>query len=362
MSGRVPAQKGTDMARSNRIRKTGAYYHVTSRIVNKERWLSDPAFKDKIETWMYDLADFSGVELLAWAIMDNHFHIYLHVPDVPEEYLLPSSTGDSSLPDGFPPSAGDSPHAVATPAAGDRPRFMLPDDEVVRRLAFLYGEKRARAIAANWSDMRAHGLDHLVDARKAAFCRRMYDVSEYVKTLKERIAEHIRRTTGHVGAAFEGRFRAGLVEGGFRAGELVSLYIDFNPFKAGMTRTVAGYRWTSFAVADGHGPRAERARRAYERIYGLSWAEVRTSVLAAFADRLPEGARSREGRVPEGMRLRVSQIVRLRVGALSRGAFIATSLQFGKTMLKTLPPGFSRPSLRSLHRLLGMIDWESRAA
>ena len=348
MSGRVPAQKGTDMARPNRIRKTDAYYHVTSRIVNRERWLSDPAFKDEIERWMYDLADFSGVELLAWAIMDNHFHIYLHVPDVPEEYLLP-------------PSAGDRPLADA-PSVGDRPRFTLPDDEVVRRLAFLYDERRARAVAANWSDLRAHGLDHLVDARKAAFCRRMYDVSEYVKTLKERISAHVRRTTGHVGTVFEGRFFAALVEGGFRAGELVTLYIDSNPLKAGLTRHVADYRWTSFAVASGRGPRAERARRAYERIYGQSWAEVRKFVLAASTARLPAGVKPRDGRVPEGVRLRISQIVRLRIGALSRGAFIATSLEFGREALKALPPGFSRPSLRSLHRLLGMVDWEGRAA
>ena len=58
--------------------------------------------------------------------------------------------------------------------------------------------------------------------RRLAF---LYDA----KTLKERISAHVRRTTGHVGTVFEGRFYSGLVEGGARAGELVTLYIDCNP-------------------------------------------------------------------------------------------------------------------------------------
>ena len=69
----------------NRISVPDGTYHVTSRIVNREMWLDDPSLKDEIVSWIYGVAAFSGVELLAWAVMDNHFHLVVLVPVPPRE-------------------------------------------------------------------------------------------------------------------------------------------------------------------------------------------------------------------------------------------------------------------------------------
>ncbi len=139
------------MARKNRVVVPGGTYHVTSRLAERARWLEDPKFKDIIVRWLHDIAEFSGVELLAWCIMDNHFHILVHVPEVPEEYRIVPSEEPAAYAFGMRPaecnpplwpSAGDSPRALAGAANGDSPRgerpptgFTLPDGEMVRRLA-----------------------------------------------------------------------------------------------------------------------------------------------------------------------------------------------------------------------------------
>ena len=66
--------------------------------------------KDLIVTWMYGIADFCGVNTLAWSILDNHLHIEAEVPSVPERYW---NRGTVPAPPPFPP--GTVPAAV--PAA-----------------------------------------------------------------------------------------------------------------------------------------------------------------------------------------------------------------------------------------------------
>ena len=62
---------------------------------------------------------------------------------------------------------------------------MLDDAEMLVRLRYIYGGKRVDDIAEEWARMRRNGLDNLVDERKRRYCRRMYNLSQYLKTLKE---------------------------------------------------------------------------------------------------------------------------------------------------------------------------------
>ncbi|MBQ6340603.1 MAG: transposase, partial [Kiritimatiellae bacterium] len=133
------------MARKNRVHVPNGTYHVTSRLAERAHWLSDPSFKDKIVSWMHSVAEFCGVELLAWCVMDNHFHMLVYVPEVPEKYRLCPSESPDAYAFGMRPAecnpplwspAGDVPTDVAPrrPPTG----FTLPDDEMVRRLSALY--------------------------------------------------------------------------------------------------------------------------------------------------------------------------------------------------------------------------------
>ena len=73
---------------------------------------------------------------------------------------------------------GDSPRA-SRPELG----FMLDDGEMLGRLAHLYGPERAEAIGREWDVLHGNGLGHLVDEAKERYCRRMYNLSQFVKTL-----------------------------------------------------------------------------------------------------------------------------------------------------------------------------------
>ena len=91
------------MARKNRVQVPNGTYHVTSRLTERAHWLQDPSFKDMIVSWMHGVAEFAGVELLAWCVMDNHFHMLVHVPEVPDEYRLDSTKSPDAFAFGMRP-------------------------------------------------------------------------------------------------------------------------------------------------------------------------------------------------------------------------------------------------------------------
>ena len=56
-----------------------AVYHCMTRTVNGERVIDDPA-KEVLRGQLWLTAEFCGVEILTYAIMSNHFHVLVHVP------------------------------------------------------------------------------------------------------------------------------------------------------------------------------------------------------------------------------------------------------------------------------------------
>jgi hypothetical protein len=76
----------------------------------------------------------------------------------------------------------------------------------------------------------------------------MYDLSEFMKGVKQRFTQWYNREHGRTGTLWEGRFKSVLVEGGFAA-RVVAAYIDLNPVRAGMVSRPEDYRWSSYGVA-----------------------------------------------------------------------------------------------------------------
>ena len=370
------------MARRNRVSVPDGTYHVTSRIVNREMWLGDPKLKDEIVSWIYGVAAFSGVELLAWAVLDNHFHLVVHVPVPPRElWCDPGEQPDTHAfgmrpPENRPPLwrpasvDGDGPASERSgaPAGGDSPLlvrpttgFMLSDEQMLERLARLYGDSgRVEALRRSWAAMRRAGNGGAVDAVKEGYCRRMYNLSQFVKTLKERIAQAVNRRRGHVGHVFEGRFYSGLLEDDGEVRRLVSLYVDYNPYKARIVREDEDYAWSSFGQARGNGRHAVSCRAAYERIHGCVWEEARERIEAAFRERVADerefGRMLDEGKV----RATQDQLVHLHVPALSRGPFIGRGTAFGRRVVAGMTRNFPRPSFRSLRWLARAVAWSDR--
>ncbi len=56
-----------------------AVYHCMTRTVNGERVIDDPA-KEILRRQLWLTAEFCGVEILTYAILSNHFHVLVRVP------------------------------------------------------------------------------------------------------------------------------------------------------------------------------------------------------------------------------------------------------------------------------------------
>lgn len=385
------------MARANRVVVEDGRYHLTTRIANQAHFLEDPAVKDLIVTWIYGIADFAGIEVLNWNILDNHLHIQVHVPCVPEKLMLP---GADPTPSAFTmrpaecrqprwtpdvtdvpvpvTAAGECPSAEAVaraiadgvpvvrlprPATG----FSLDDDEMERRLVGLYGAKRAKSIVRRWQRLLARGCAEKVEEEKDAFCRRMYNVSLFMKDLKQRISQHFNEKRGHRGCLWDGRFYSGLVENEPLAKLYTTAYIDWNAPKAGLAEHPSGWKWCSYAVACGDGPYAERARRGYELALGCPWPEAKAKLERVFADRIPDSydptkdqthytVVDSDGTV-RTVALRMAQAIKLSLRAFRSGGFVSRRVAFVRETYAKLPKRFPGAGERSVAQL-SEFDWE----
>ena len=246
--------------RQPRITRPGACYHVTSRCANKEFFLRGR------EDFALDLLNrttaFSGVELLDFALMGNHFHLLVRVPE-------------------------------AKP---------VPDDELERRVRALYGENRGDRLLKSWIKWMEKGEVSRVEESKAKLVRRMYDLGEFVKTFKESFSRAFNRQTGHAGTVWETRFHSVLVATEWNALYSVGSYIAANPFVAGCSRTAAGYAWSGYALAKrGDGlakggivrlvqlAQGERLLRSASEALSMYEKELERRRPGAVSGRLPDG-------------------------------------------------------------------------
>jgi REP element-mobilizing transposase RayT len=207
-----------------------------SRTVAGQR-LWDAAAKEVLRKMIWEVADFCGVEVLAYCVMSNHFHVLVRVS--PEQAQVDQAEllrryrrlyDGRSIP-GFP--SGDEMEKL----------FSVKGEEVRR------WEERLRS--------------------------RMGDVSSYLKTLKQRFTGWFNKSHDRFGTLWAERFRSVLVEDSDFARQTVAAYIDLNPVRAGLTKDPAEYRWCSHAeVMAGFKP----AQQALEKVMG--------------ADRCPEPGQS----------------------------------------------------------------------
>ena len=151
----------------------------------------------------------------------------------------------------------------------------LPDaEEVLRRLKGLSGAAITSGQARQMLAMFAEAKDEQ-GARQylEQFYRRMWDLSEFIKLLKQRFTQWYNRTTDRKGTLWEDRFKSLLVEGEGDPLLTMAAYIDLNPVRAGMVSDPGTYRWSGYGEAmAGCGPAKEGLRRIYGR--GVRFAEV----------------------------------------------------------------------------------------
>lgn len=214
-----------------RIKLVGqtAVYHAISRTVNGEIYFSDEE-KEVIRTMVDRVAQFSGVEVLTYCLMSNHFHILVRIPEAPE----------------------------------------VSDQELVRRYRILHDglsekirEMLAMGIKPRYEAMTPEQVElglaqggEVAETLRARLRSRMYDLSEFMATLKQRITIWYNRTHERFGPLWSERFKSVLVEGKKETLLVVAGYIDLNPIRAGMVSDPKDYRFCGYASALGGNERA----------------------------------------------------------------------------------------------------------
>ena len=214
-----------------RLKESGkrACYHVMSRVVDRQMVLGDEE-KEKFRRLMRAVEGFSGVKVLTYAILDDHFHILMEVPE-------PEPVGD---------------------------------DELILRLGFLYDADQVGRITDWIRGYREAGEDEAAELVKARYTRRMYDLSEYVKTLKQKYTQWHNKRRGRKGTLWEERFKSIMIQpdrarGGQWDNALLTMasYIDLNAVRAGIVADPKDYRYCGYGEACGG------SRQAREGIGGI---------------------------------------------------------------------------------------------
>ena len=186
-----------------------AVYHCMTRTVNGELLFEDRE-KEILRKMLWQVADFCGVEILTYCIMSNHFHVLLQVPD-----------GSA-----------------------------VSDAELMRRYKVLY-PKPTKYQEASVEIMEAQlklGGDEAETIRRKLLAR-MSDVSEFMKTVKQRFSVWYNRSHKRDGTLWAERFKSVLVEGHGNPLQTMAAYIDLNPVRAGLVDDPKDYRFCGYAEA-----------------------------------------------------------------------------------------------------------------
>ena len=234
--------------RRARVKVDGeAYYHVMSRCALQEHLLVGEV-KGMFLRILRRAERFSGVRVLDYCVMDNHFHLLVKVPKQRE----------------------------------------VNDDVLDERIRILYGEAKADRIFARWKLLADVGGDAAVERERNALRKRMYDLSEFMKTFKQRFSLWYCSNHGNLeGTIWQGPFHSVLVEGKHDALGAVSSYIALNPVRAGLVRDPAEYAWCGYGAACAGD---EEARSALLSAFGgrrsesEKWKALRARIAAALAE------------------------------------------------------------------------------
>ena len=210
---------------NNRTKDQNTIHHVGSRIAHKVYFLEEDERNDFLEM-ARRVAVFSGIRLVGWCVMTNHFHVLLYLPV----------------------------------------REFVDEGEVLRRYGALKGAAVAEDTAANFRQWRQSGesgekqVAEWLDGQR----RRMYDVSEFMKILKQWFTEEYNRRHAHKGTLWEAAYFDRIVP--YVEAEIAEClaYIHLNPIRAAIVPTYSGYRWSSYsAFTRGDQSAVEGMRIAY---------------------------------------------------------------------------------------------------
>ncbi len=90
-------------------------------------------------------------------------------------------------------------------------RKNLTEEEVMERIKILYLPKEVKAIERKWERLREMGQEYL-EEEIDRYRKRMFDLSEFVKTLKSHFTNEYNRANDHYGTIWCSRFDSTLID------------------------------------------------------------------------------------------------------------------------------------------------------
>jgi hypothetical protein len=119
-------------------------------------------------------------------------------------------------------------------------------------------------------------MDDKADEIKSRYTRRMCNLSEFAKTLKQRFSQSFNRRHGRTGTLWESRFKSVLIEGTRRGLWLLAAYIDLNAVRAGIVSDPQAYRFCGYAEAVAGGEQAQHGLARVMQTFGVAadWARL----------------------------------------------------------------------------------------
>jgi putative transposase len=238
-----------------------AFYHCISRVVDRQL-LFGADEKNQFLFFMREYARFCGLQIVTYCIMSNHFHILVGVPAKPE-----------------------------------RP---LSDEQLLTRLESLSGLTNASTIRQRLETHRKYGHHKAAEALRDTILCRMWDVSAFMKLLKQRFGAWYNRRHSRKGTLWEERFKSVLVESAGPTLATMAAYIDLNPIRANLINNPEEYRWCGYAAAVAGDP---IARQGYGTLFD-GYAKPGNDVMAIYRKWLFGQGEQTEGTTETGATLR----------------------------------------------------------
>lgn len=188
------------------------YYHVMSRVVDR-RYIFGDEEKEFFRRTMHKLEEFTGIRILTYCIMSNHFHLLLEVPE----------------------------------------QQTLTRTQLTSRITIFYSKQKARNVLQEFEEAKKHtqktGNNAWEKEIENRYLSRMYDLSVFVKELKERFSKWYNRRHNRRGTLWEERFKSILIENSEHAISTIAAYIDLNPVRAGLVDDPRNYRYCGYGEA-----------------------------------------------------------------------------------------------------------------
>ena len=234
---------GATMRRRRLLNERGlSYYHCVSRVIER-RFIFGEQERERFRKLMRNQEAFSGVRVLTWACLSNHFHVLVAVEEKGGEAVQ-----------------------------SEMQRLVDDDAAFLARLRFLYETDALEEIESLLKSIRtasiANGVDsgrddesgdrstrHLewkakeIRRIKQPYLDRMHDLSCFVGELKQRVSQWYNLRNERKGPLWEDRFTSVLVQGTPGVLATVAAYIDLNAVRAGIVKEPKDWRWCGYAEA-----------------------------------------------------------------------------------------------------------------